>query len=245
MESRIEDVELALRDLSSPENAKGAARFFKSGEGEYGEGDMFIGVKVPDQRAVAKDFWKNLSDHEMVRGLRSPIHEVRLTSVFMLIHLYKSTRKDPYRRAEVVNLYCNNLEGINNWDLVDSSCHHILGDWLMDKDRTLLYDYADSGDMWKQRIAMVTTYAFIRKGDFVDTLALAEVLLFHSEDLIHKAVGWMLREMGNRNEDLLRQFLENHAHHMPRTALRYSIEKLDKDERQFWMDAAKRKGTSR
>lgn len=231
---------MALRELSIPERAAHAPRFFKAGPGEYGEGDRFIGNKVPDQRAVAKALWKKMNWDDLVSGLHSEWHEVRLTTIFMLYIRYTKASKEPEVRQRCVDIYLSNLEGINNWDLVDSSAPYILGDWLLDKDRGILYRFADSGDLWKQRISMVTTYWFIKHHQYEDTLALAEKLLFHSHDLIHKAVGWMLREMGKKQEDLLIVFLEKHAHHMPRTALRYAIEKLDKDECQYWMSARDR-----
>lgn len=236
-----EDLVTALEALSIPKRKEHNPKFFKSGKGEYAEGDLFIGNKVPDMRAVAKDFYPEFSDAELVKALHSKWHEVRLTAIFILIHQYKKARKDLARKEELIQLYLNNLEGVNNWDIVDSSAPYLLGDWLMDKDRQILRDFALTDDLWKQRIAMVTTYWFIKKGEYQDTLELAEILLFHKHDLIHKAVGWMLREMGNKNGALLVQFLEHHAHHMPRTALRYSIEKLEPEERQYWMEAAKRK----
>lgn len=235
------DLTQALEELSIPERKAHNPKFFKAGKGEYAEGDQFIGNKVPDMRTVAKGCWSEMSDEELVKALHSKWHEVRLTAIFILTHHYKASKKNPERREQVVQLYLNNLEGVNNWDIVDSSAPYILGDWLLDKDRSILRDFAESGDLWKQRIAMVSTYWFIKKGQYDDTLELAEMLLFHSHDLIHKAVGWMLREMGNREVDLLRQFLEHHAHHMPRTALRYSIEKLDSEERTHWMTAKDRK----
>ncbi len=225
-----------LEELSIPARKEHNPKFFKSGPGEYAEGDQFIGNKVPDMRLVAKQVFKSISTDELVKLLHSPWHEARLTGVFILIHLYKASKKEPQLRKHYIELYLNNLEGINNWDLVDSSAPYLLGDWLLDKDRSILSDFAHSGDLWKQRIAMVSTYWFIRNGEYQDTLELAEQLLFHEHDLIHKAVGWMLREMGKREISLLRQFLEHHASHMPRTALRYSIEKLDADERKHWME---------
>lgn len=236
----VDELLVALEALSIPKRKEHNPKFFKAGKGEYAEGDKFIGNKVPDMRTVAKDFAPKMTDADFVQGLHSEWHELRLTVLFMMIIQYKKAKKDPVRREEIIQIYLNNLEGVNNWDLVDSSAPYLLGDWLMDKDRQLLRDFATSGNLWKQRIAMVTTYWFIKKGEYNDTLELAEILLFHKHDLIHKAVGWMLREMGNKKEDLLRQFLKHHAHHMPRTALRYSIEKLDAEERQHWMTAKDR-----
>lgn len=235
-----QEVFKALLDLAIPERALHAPRFFKAGKGEYGEGDQFIGVTVPDARLVAKEFWKSISDSDLAKGLHSEWHEVRLCFLFILIHHYKAARKNSVRKKALVDLYLSNLEGINNWDLVDSSAPKILGEWLLNEDRTILYELAESDDLWKQRIAMVTTYTFIKNGDYKDTLQLAELLLFHPHDLMHKAVGWMLKEMGSKNLELLRQFLEHHAHHMPRTTLRVSIEKLDPEERRHWMTAKDR-----
>lgn len=216
------------------EKAEYLPKFFKAIPGGYGEGDQFLGVKVPDQRKIAKQFWKAISKKELVKLLHDPIHEVRLSAVFMLVLKYERA-KTPHDKEKWVNVYLNNLEGINNWDLVDSSAHQILGSWLWDKPRGLLVEFANSNDLWKQRIAMVATYHFIKEDDFDTTLQVAEILLHHHHDLIHKAVGWMLREAGNRNREVEEAFLKQHYQTMPRTALRYAIEKFPEDLRKAYL----------
>ena len=217
------------------EKADYLPKFFKAFPGGYGEGDQFLGVKVPDQRKVARQFWKEVSKKELVKLLHDPIHEVRLCAVFMLVLKFERAKK-PEDKEKWVNVYLNNLEGINNWDLVDSSAHQIIGSWLYDKPRELLTEFAFSDDLWKQRIAMIATYHFIKKDDFETTLEdCGQILLHHEHDLIHKAVGWMLREAGNRNKNVEVDFLNQHYKTMPRTALRYAIEKFPEPERKAYL----------
>lgn len=207
-----------LDRLADPKKAKIFQRFFKTGEGEYGEGDIFIGVTVPQIRTVAKKH-KDLSLMEVKSLISNSIHEYRLTALIILT--YKRLTKG------VVNFYLKHTEYINNWDLVDVSAYKIIGSYLIDKkDRTILYQLAKSKNLWEQRIAIVATFAFIRKNDFKDCLDISELLLDHKHDLIHKAVGWMLREVGKRDEMILRLFLKKHQKNMPRTMLRYAIEQL-------------------
>ena len=228
-------VKSALDKLVNFERSAHAPRFFKTGPGEYGEGDQFLGVSVPDQRMVAKTFVAQITDAELVKLLHDPIHEVRLTALLMLVSKFEK-EKVPAEKEKWVNLYLNNLEKVNNWDLVDSSAHKILGVWLFDKPRTILFDFANSGDLWRQRIAIIATAHFISKNDFKDTLAIAEILLNHPHDLIHKAVGWMLREVGNRNREAEETFLQKHYKNMPRTALRYAIEKFEEPTRKAYLN---------
>ena len=209
-------------------------RFFQVFPGGYGEGDTFLGVKVPDQRAVAKQFFKELNLDEITLLLNENIHEHRLTAVFMLVLKYEKSKTEEDKQA-VVDCYLENISGVNNWDIIDSSCHKILGPWLIDKDRSLLYEFANSGDLWLQRISVITTMHFISKRKYDDGLRLAEILLHHPHDLIHKAVGWMLREIGNRDYDVEYNFLLKHYRQMPRTMLRYAIEKFDEDVRQRFL----------
>ncbi len=216
------------------EKAAFLPKFFKAYPGGYGEGDQFLGVSVPDQRKVARQFGKEIRKKELIKLLHDPIHEVRLCSVFILVSKYQRS-KTPKDKEKWVRVYLDNLDGVNNWDLVDSSAHQILGDWLLDKPRDLLLEFANSNDLWKQRIAMIATYQFIRKEDFESTLKVAEILLHHEHDLIHKAVGWMLREVGNRNKEVEVSFLNQHYQTMPRTALRYAIEKFPEDERKAYL----------
>lgn len=210
------------------------ARFFQAFPGGYGEGDTFLGIKVPDQRAVAKQFFKQISLDEIAVLLSENIHEHRLTAVFMLVLKYEKAKTTDEKKA-VVDCYLKNIKGVNNWDIVDSSCYKILGPWLIDKDKSLLYDFAHSQDLWLQRIAIITTMHFISKRQYDDALRLGEILLHHPHDLIHKAVGWMLREIGNRSYPTEYQFLAKHYHTMPRTMLRYAIEKFDEETRQNFL----------
>lgn len=208
-------------------------RFFKSGPGEYGEGDIFIGVTVPNARKVAK---KNINSglKTVEELLHSKIHEHRLTALLMLVEKF-SKSKDELNKKQIVDLYLRNYEYINNWDLVDLSCYKILGPWLWDKDRRILYEWAKTDHLWKQRIAMITCMHFIRNNDFKDCMNLAEILLNHKHDLIHKAVGWLLREVGKRDIAIEKEFLKKHYNNMPRTMLRYAIEKFPNEERQDYL----------
>lgn len=216
------------------ERAAHAPKFFKSGKGEYAEGDQFLGVPNPALRNMSKQFWAEISADELGQLLLDPIHEVRLLAVFMLVEKFTKT-KPAAAKEEWVNLYLKSISGINNWDLVDSSAHLILGRWLEDKPRDLLYEFALTDHLWKQRIAMIATAWYIRKSDFTDALKIAEILLHHKHDLIHKAVGWMLREIGNRDMKTEEAFLKQYYRSMPRTALRYAIEKFPEDLRQAYL----------
>jgi 3-methyladenine DNA glycosylase AlkD len=220
--------------LSNPEKALFLPKFFKTGKGEYGEGDQFLGVTVPDQRKIAKKYWKEIEGKELGVLITSPFHEVRLTTLFMLVSKFEKS-KTPLEKKQWVDFYLKNKQYVNNWDLVDSSAHLIMGSWLFDKDRTILYDLANSGNLWDQRIAIMSTFYFIRKKDFEDTLKLSEILLFQKHDLIHKAVGWMLREVGNRDYQTEYDFLEKHYKVMPRTMLRYAIEKFKPEVKEMFM----------
>ncbi len=210
------------------------ARFFQAFPGGYGEGDSFLGLTVPDQRAIAKKFYKQLFLEDVALLLQENVHEHRLTAVFVLVLKFEKACTEGDKR-EVVETYLQNIEGINNWDLVDSSAYKILGPWLMDKEKKMLYDFAESGNLWLQRIAIITTLHFIRNHQFADALKLAEILRNHPHDLIHKAVGWMLREIGNRNYKAEMEFLAKHYRNVPRTMLRYAIEKFDENTRQGFL----------
>ncbi len=228
-------------------------RFFKTGPGEYGEGDEFLGLKVPQTREVVKAAWKDLSLSEVPELLLCRWHEVRLCGLLVLVAKFEALAKkrlenneDAIRgRDEILTMYLQYAEQANNWDLVDLSVHKILGHWLLlpsflgDEDYKikLLDTLADSDNLWKQRMSMVCTWKTSQQGDPSWCLRYAEKHLHHPHDLMHKAVGWMLREMGKRvSMDLLRDFLHQHAHEMPRTALRYAIEQMNDDERHYWMD---------
>lgn len=219
-----------------PSQVEGLSRFFKTGPGEYGEGDLFLGIKVPVTRSVVKDCWKGTSFEDLEECLASGYHEVRLAGLLTLVEIFSHSRKDPLVQERCIGFYLAHTERINNWDLVDLSCYQLLGSWLMDKDRSLLYDLARNGkSIWEQRIGIVSTMAFIRKGQLDDTFAIADMLLDHPHDLIHKATGWLLREAGKRDGSALREFLATRYINMPRTMLRYAIEKFPEEERQQYL----------
>jgi 3-methyladenine DNA glycosylase AlkD len=228
------DILTLLKSKSNPEKAAFFPRFFKSLPGDYGEGDRFLGVSVPEQRAIVKQVYNEISLIELSNLLQNEFHEARLTAVLILVLKFEKN-KNAEDRKELVDFYLNHLDYVNNWDIVDSSCYKILGPYLVDKDRKLLYDLAYSDKLWHQRVAMITTLHFIKKEDFKDALALSEILLHHDHDLIHKAVGWMLREIGNKNQQVELDFLDVHYQTMPRTALRYAIEKFEEPLRKYYL----------
>lgn len=231
---RYQKITDAIRDLAAPERAVSMARFFKTGKGEYGEGDLFLGVSVPQQRAIARRFKKDI-DIETVRMLLdSPYHEVRLTAVFLLNHGFLSAEKHGNGEGWV-SLYLSKTHRINNWDLVDSSAHIVLGRWLLHRDRAVLYTLAKSDWLWDNRIAMISTLHFIRQGDTKDCLLLAQHFMTHRHDLMHKAAGWMLREAWIREPDIVEAFLDQYARIMPRTMLRYAIEKMPETTRKAYL----------
>lgn len=236
MAQTAKQVQDELQKHVKPEKAKFFPRFFRTGKGEYGEGDRFIGVIVPDQRKIAKGF-RELPLSEVKKLLHSPIHEHRLTSLFILVDQFQASKKDFDRKKEIYDFYIKNMEGVNNWDLVDSSAHRIIGAYLYDTDekRDILYKLARSKDLWEKRIAMIATAWFISKNDFDDAIKIADILVDDDHDLIHKAVGWMLREIGKRDQDVEETFLKKHYKTMPRTMLRYAIEKFDKKKKDFYM----------
>lgn len=222
-----------LQQYADPEKAEILTRFFKAVPGGYGEGDRFMGVKVPLQRKIARRYYKQISLEETETLLQDPFHECRLTALFILC--LQMEKGNPRQKEEIVQLYLRNLSQVNNWDLVDASAEKILGPYLMDKDKALLYELAKSGELWKERVAMMTTFHFIKNGCFAEALELAEGFLDHKHDLIHKAVGWMLREIGKRDFETEYAFLQQHYRKMPRTMLRYAIEKFDPQLRQKFL----------
>lgn len=225
----------ALNELSIPEKAAFFPKFFKTGKGEYGEGDLFLGVKVPDQRAVAKEYYAKISLQELSELLSSPYHEHRLTALIMLISKFEKTKDLPVKE-EIINFYLKHLDFINNWDLVDTSCYKILGRYAFENQKeNLLRALADSDQMWHKRIAVVGTMHYIKKGSFELTKELVTQNLHYPHDLMHKANGWLLREMGNKNEAELIAYLNQYYKEMPRTCLRYAIEKLDEELRQDYL----------
>ena len=221
-----------LDGAGDPERARHLQRFFRTGPGEYGEGDRFLGLRVPEVRAIARRH-RELSLPDLADVLASPWHEHRQAALFVLADRYR--RADPAEREAIAAFYLDHLDAVNSWDLVDGSAPHILGAHLLDRDRAVLHELAGSGHLWRQRVAVLATFAFIRAGQFEDTLRLAELLRDHPHDLIHKAVGWMLREIGKRDRAAEERFLDRHAARMPRTMLRYAIEKFDPELRRSYL----------
>jgi len=231
----VTEIKTALEFLSIPEKAAFFPKFFKTGKGEYGEGDEFIGVTVPDQRKIAKEFQDKISLKELQELLSSKIHEHRLTALLILVSKYEKS-KHPAEKEEIVQFYLENTKYINNWDLVDLSCYKILGKYCFENEKPeILRKLSDSDNMWEKRIAIVGTMFYIKKGKFDLTKEFALKNLHHSHDLMHKANGWLLRETGKKNEKELLDFLKEHYKTMPRTSLRYAIEKLDEDLRQDFL----------
>lgn len=232
----VQAIRTALESKGSPAKAAASARFFKTGPGQYGEGDAFLGVTVPEQRAIAKRF-ADASFGDLEAMLADPIHEMRLTALLILALRFKKADEDG--KKAIADFYLRHLDGVNNWDLVDSSAPQILGAWLLGKkDRSVLYRLARSKSLWRERVSMVACQALIRAGDFEDALRVAAIHLGHRHDLMHKAVGWMLREIGKKDERVLRAFLDGHAATMPRTALRYAIERMSPADRAGYMGRA-------
>jgi len=229
----LNNLKKELKLLSNPKQAKLLQRFFKTGKGQYGEGDIFLGIKVPEQRKVAKRY-KHLTLKEIETLLKSKIHEHRLTALFILIDKYK--RAGEKEKQEIFNLYLKNTKNINNWDLIDLSAPNIIGNYLLDKERDILYKLAKSNNLWEKRIAILSTAEFIKNGEHEDTLAISKILLNDVHDLIHKGVGWMLREVGKRiDQEIEEDFLKKHHKKMPRTMLRYAIERFNEKKRKFYL----------
>ncbi len=221
-----------LQKLANKEKAVILQRFFKTGKGEYGHGDIFLGITVPDQRKIAKKYI-NLNLKQIKELLKSKMHEHRLIVLLLLVEKYK--KADENIKKDIINFYLSHTNYINNWDLVDLSSHQILGDYLINKDKNILYKLANSNNLWEKRISIISTYTFIRNNKFQDTLNISRILLDDKHDLIHKAVGWMLREIGKRNLEIEENFLKKYYKKMPRTMLRYAIEKFDKNKRDFYL----------
>ena len=221
---------------ADPSQVAGLSRFFKTGPGQYGEGDKFLGIKVPVTRDVVKECWREVGFEELEECITSEYHEVRLAALLTLVEIFKHAKSNLPIKQLCIDFYLSHTKYINNWDLVDLSCYPLLGEWLLDKDRTLLYNLARSGKtLWEQRIGIVSTMTFIRHGQLDDTFAIADILLHHPHDLIHKAVGWLLREAGKRDKAALEAYLQPRYRSMPRTMLRYAIEKFPEPERQAYL----------
>ena len=224
--------EILLR--ADPSQVAGLSRFFKTGPGQYGEGDRFLGIKVPVTRSVVKSCWAETSFEDLEECIVSPYHELRLAALLTIVEHFSHAKQMVFKQR-CVDFYLAHTRYINNWDLVDLSCYPLLGVWLLDKDRSLLYDLARNGKtIWEQRIGIVSTMTFIRHGQLDDTFAIADILLHHPHDLIQKAVGWLLREAGKRDKAALEAFLRPRCPVMPRTMLRYAIEKFPPEEREKW-----------
>ena len=222
----------SLKNLAEPKRAEVLLRFFQTQKGGYGEGDQFLGVTVPNQRKVAKKF-DTLTSPDLKKLLQSSIHEHRLTSLFIMIRQFE--RGNHKQKKQLIDLYKKNLRYVNNWDLVDSSAPYLLGSFLRTRSKNILYQYARSPNLWRRRVGILSTFGFIKQGEYKDALAIANILLNDEHDLIHKAVGWMLREIGKLDKEELVAFLEKHYDTMPRTMLRYAIEKLNQKERAHYM----------
>lgn len=230
----VEQITKQLMQLSDPDIAQHSQRFFKTGDGDYGAGDKFLGLRVPTLRKTVKEFKKaNLDD--ALALLKSEYHEVRLCAIFLLVALFERAKSSPQDQKIIVEAYLANTQYINNWDLVDSSAHKILGKYLLDKKREIIHKLSHSNNLWEKRISMMATYTFIKDQQFEDTFRIAETLLNDKHDLIHKIVGWMLREVGNQDKATEEAFLLLHYKNMPRTMLRYAIEKFSKEERTAYL----------
>ena len=222
-----------LAQLKDPNRAKNLSWFFKTGKGQYGEGDIFLGIPVPEQRKIAKKY-TDLSLNDLQELLKSKIHEHRFTALLILISKYQKAGESV--KEEIFHFILKNTENINNWDLVDLSAPRIVGDYLLNRERSILYKLAKSESLWERRISILSTFKFIDNSDFRDALNISELLLRDKHDLIHKAVGWALREIGKRDQNIEEQFLDTHYLYMPRTMLRYAIEKFDERKRKIYLN---------
>ncbi|MBO6169096.1 MAG: DNA alkylation repair protein [Bacteroidales bacterium] len=250
------DLYNAMLAAGDPSQVAGLSRFFKCGPGQYGEGDKFLGIKVPVTRSVVKECWRSADWAQLERCISSEYHEIRLAALLTLVEIFRHSpsghgsghSEDAFSQSNCIDFYLGHTAYINNWDLVDLSCYPLLGEWLLDKDRTVLYGLARSGrTIWEQRIGIVSTMTFVRHGQLQDTFAIADILLHHPHDLIHKAVGWLLREAGKRDQAALEAYLQGTPGHggsestllryrqMPRTMLRYAIEKFPEALRQQYL----------
>jgi 3-methyladenine DNA glycosylase AlkD len=226
------EIRKRIRTLGNPERAEMSKRYFKTGPGEYGEGDIFLGLNAEQMRGLAREY-QEMAIEEVLQLLRSPIHDER--AIALLIWVRAFARGDEAKKRLIYELYLQHTRFINNWDLVDCSAPHIVGAFLLQKSKKPLYRLAKSQSLWERRIAMISTFAFIRQNEFTDALAIGKLLLKDKEDLIHKAVGWMLREIGKRNSEAEETFLIEHYEKMPRTMLRYAIEKFPEERRQMYL----------
>jgi 3-methyladenine DNA glycosylase AlkD len=228
----LDQIRSELLALGDQERAKKLAGFFKTGKGQYGEGDVFLGIPVPEQRKVAKRYI-GLSLDELLELLRSKIHELRLTALLILVLKY--SKANDSEKEMIYNFYLKNTKFVNNWDLVDLTAPKIVGDYLVYRERAILLELVNSVSLWERRIAVLATFCFIKNNDFNDAFSISRVLIKDEHDLIHKAVGWMLREIGKRDQKALEEFLMKYYKQMPRTMLRYAIEKFDAKKRKYYL----------
>lgn len=220
-----------LLKLKNEEQAKHLMRFFKTGKGQYGEGDKFLGIRVPQTRSIVKKYYNGINFEQLQEMLDSPYHEIRLCALLTMVAQYEKNGSE-----NIINLYIKNVKSINNWDLVDLTAHKIIGShYIKTHDRSIIDNLADSGHLWSERIAVVSQWSVVKTGEFELLLELCEKFLTHKHDLMHKATGWMLREAGKKDKKVLLDFLDKYAKVMPRTMLRYSIEKLTPEQRKFYM----------
>jgi 3-methyladenine DNA glycosylase AlkD len=233
--SQLNFLRLELKSKANSDKAKILQRFFKTGKGEYGEGDIFLGITVPQQRTIAKSYL-SLTFNEIQELLDSKIHEERLIALIILTTKFKKSKKNNLEKIKLYEFYLRNTKNINNWDLVDISAPKIVGEFLLNQDKYILRSLAKSENLWERRIAIISTLPLIKKRSFGETLAISEILLTDKHDLIHKAVGWMLREVGKKNKEVLELFLKTRYKEMPRTMLRYSIEKFPEDLRKKYLN---------
>ena len=232
MNNHLLNIRNELRQLSNKEIAEHLQRFFKTGEGQYGHGDIFLGIRVPVLRKIAKKY-SQISIDQCVQLLKSQFHEQRLLALLILVAIFKKANNEG--REAVYKSYLENTSFINNWDLVDTSAEHIVGAYLRNADKQPIYNLAKSPMLWERRISIMSTFHFIKHNEFTDSLRISKILLHDKEDLIHKAVGWMLREIGNRNINVEEKYLRKNYRQMPRTMLRYSIEKFPQNKRQRYL----------
>jgi len=226
----LSNLKKELRSKANPKKARILQRFFKTGPGEYGHGDVFLGITVPETRKLAEKYG-GLKSEEAIKLLHSKIHEERLAALLILVKKFQTDQD----KKKIYNLYLKNTRYINNWDLVDLSACKIVGDYLLDKPRSILYNLAKSKSVWERRISIIAAFSFIRNDDFEETLKISEMLLKDEHDLIHKAVGWMLREIGKRDIKAEEKFLQKHYKQMPRTMLRYALEKFPEKKRKQYL----------
>jgi 3-methyladenine DNA glycosylase AlkD len=236
----MDQLDSLLRQYADPKRAELSQRYFKTGKGEYAEGDVFVGVAVPDQRKIARAVGNDLSMREIKLLLNSKIHEKRLIALFVLVERYRMAKREETvtNRRRLFNFYLQNSGRIDNWDLVDSSAPYIVGDFLLDKNPFLLYSFAKSQNMWKRRISIISTLAFVKAGKLGDPLRISALLLEDRLDLIHKAVGWVLREVGKKNLPRLEEFIRDHYGSIPRTTLRYAIERFPERKRLAYLNGS-------